>query len=117
MICENCGGEFKPIRHNQKFCSRKCRERFHFDPSTFTPQNTNPEEIPTCKQKIKALPKKTLAEWLSEAAACNLDYGTYRALISAGKTFDELKATADTRQPPLCSNAPSHYSGLGGSKL
>lgn len=40
---------------------------------------------------------KTLEDWVREARECNLDYGNYRALIAAGKTFEELKATAGTR--------------------
>ena len=34
---------------------------------------------------------KTLDDWLREADACGLDYGTYRALIAQGKTFEQLK--------------------------
>lgn len=46
----------------------------------------------------KSKSNKTLSEWCREAAECNLDYGNYRALIEhCGKTYKELKDTADTR--------------------
>ncbi len=34
---------------------------------------------------------KKLSEWAREAQACDLDYGTYRALIESGKTLEEIK--------------------------
>lgn len=45
---------------------------------------------------------KTLDDWAREASDCNLDYGTYRALIAAGRTFEQLKA--DRRSPQLHSH-------------
>lgn len=46
-------------------------------------------------------PVKALSAWCKEADECNLDYGTYRTLVELhGKTFEELKAQAETRCLP-----------------
>lgn len=78
--CEVCGKEFKPVNGSQKCCSPECSigERRR-------------------KTHAKSAPPKSLAEWCREANECNLDYGNYRALITSGKTFEELKALADSR--------------------
>lgn len=47
--------------------------------------------------KATGKPIKTPDDWCREAAECGLDYGTYRALITQGKTFTELKAQRDHR--------------------
>ena len=44
-------------------------------------------------------PVKTISDWAREADECNLDYGTYRALIAQGKTFEQLKAERRSPQP------------------
>ncbi|MBR3499709.1 MAG: hypothetical protein IKO05_12115 [Selenomonadaceae bacterium] len=46
---------------------------------------------------------------MREARECNLDYGNYRALIAAGKTYEELKATADTRTAVKHAHKPSRF--------
>lgn len=78
--CEVCGKEFKPVNGSQKCCSPECSigERRR-------------------KTNAKPAPPKSLAEWCKEARECNLDYGNYRALITSGKTFEELRAQADNR--------------------
>lgn len=53
---------------------------------------------------------KTLDDWTREAFECNLDYGTYRALIAAGRTFAELKAQADARHPQTHSHCRRYLS-------
>lgn len=93
MECKFCGRELKPdAKHpNQKYCSEKCRNRFVKGLFHLRPGYVD----------------KSLADWVREAAECNLDYGTYRALRNAGKTFEELKATAANRQ------MPAHAHGRG----
>ena len=54
------------------------------------------------------LPQKSLSDWCREANECNLDYGTYRALIAQGKTFDELKSLADNRGYHAHARAPQN---------
>lgn len=83
MKCLYCGREFKPtpMHPSQKFCSRFCYEK---NRSSSAPKKKKPQG-------------KLLSQWAAEAAECNLDYGTYRGLLNAGKTFEELKATAYQR--------------------
>lgn len=54
------------------------------------------------------LKSKTFEEWTREARECNLDYGTYRALRTMGKSFDELKAQADFAKSPAHSHGYSN---------
>lgn len=78
MKCLFCGAYFSTVTRKKDFCSLKCAQAYQ-------------EEL-----EAKRL-SKTLADWCREADECNLDYGNYRALIGAGKTFEELKANADKR--------------------
>ena len=88
--CLYCGKEhpYIPDTPCQKFCNMKCylAYRKHKPPPT---------------PKAKSPPRKSLEQWAREADECNLDYGNYRALIDAGKTYAELRASADSRIPPL----------------
>lgn len=77
--CLNCGKEFFSFSEKQKYCCDKCGKEYR-------------KKLEQPKEK-----KKTLDEWAREARECNLDYGNYRALIEMGKTYEELKATADNR--------------------
>ena len=93
--CVGCGKIFAPdTKHpHQKFCSDECREharRLRRTKKIFLDEQ---EKLTPKKQPGE----KTLEDWVREARECNLDYGNYRALIAAGKTYEELKATADTR--------------------
>lgn len=63
----------------------------------------------------KKTPTKKLGDWLREAAECHLDYGTYRALISSGKTFDELKQTFGRQDLPAHSKGAAHNHFTGGN--
>ena len=81
--CEECGKEFEPRLSIQRYCSPQCAEIYNKPKST---AKSPPK--PKCK---------TLSDWCREAAECNLDYGNYRALIESGKSFDELKARADSQ--------------------
>ena len=92
MICPICHKEFSPRNIEQKFCSEECRKKARkIEMRRLLGRNA-------AKQVNEQSKPKTLAEWCKEAAECNLDYGNYRALIESGKTFEELKARADSRQ-------------------
>lgn len=104
----NCGQEFITKNPAKKFCSRKCqdicyrpiqrqkqREYRKNTASTFSKQRDS---------NIKRKLGKTIEQWLAEAKQCNLDYGTYRALINSGKSFSDLQAIANHRQIPTHSH-------------
>ena len=95
--CAHCGKAFSRRNGYQKYCSEECRAQAYSQLQKVEPKK------PT-KPKLEVAPKKTLADWCREANECNLDYGNYRALIESGKTFDELKANADSRQFPAHSH-------------
>lgn len=82
--CEECGREFETRNATQRYCSQQCAEIYN-----------KPKSPPKLHPKTQG---KTLSDWCREAADCNLDYGNYRALIESGKTFEELKARANSRQ-------------------
>ena len=95
--CEYCGKEFevKGWHPAQKYCNRVCYEA-----------GRHQEPLPTEPEP----PKKSMSEIAREAAECNLDYGTYRAFLNMGKTYEELKAQADRRNPQV-------HNGLGRKRL
>lgn len=90
-VCRNCGKEFKPDNSKQIYCSRKCYREYRW-----------PKKNPSTKK----FDGKTLGQWIQEAMNCNLDYGTYRGLIAAGKTYEELKAQAPQRQIRVHQHTP-----------
>lgn len=98
MKCKFCGKKFTPdAKHPyQKYCSTKCG-RAHRD------------GLIAREAYRKEVEAKSLADWVREARECNLDYGTYRALRNLGKSFEELKATADNRQSPAHAHGRRHY--------
>lgn len=92
MKCPQCEREFTPIIKyctHQKFCSRRCREIYN------RKRIAEKKEVDRLSRELAA---KALDDWIREAAECNLDYGTYRALRQMGKTYEELKATAGERR-------------------
>ena len=95
-ICRNCGKKFKPERGTAQFCCRACYNEYR-------------------KPKPKAQPKtkhpSQLNDLIKQAAECNLDYGTYRGLIAAGKSFEELKVQAATRNPQVHQRTPQRLRG------
>lgn len=108
--CAECGKLFKPTTPNQQYCSQACRDNAnsticlhcgklfvaHDSHTLFCSRECYDQY--RRKKKFKAQVKdKSLAEWQREAQECNLDYGTYRGLIAAGKSFEELKAQAISR--------------------
>ena len=118
-ICPHCGDEFFAFNPKRIFCSKNCAGKYRrqneqriceFCGKPFLLQKNNPAQkfcSPKCynaarRTKPKEPPPvipvdKTFDDWIREADECNLDYGTYRGLIKMGKTYDELKATADRR--------------------
>ena len=93
--CKWCGKEFEAQSTLAKYCSDSCRKKAAAE-SFKQFQARQKAKVPT--DKIVARKPKTLADWCREADECNLDYGTYRALIEhGGKTFEELRAQAASR--------------------
>ena len=93
--CPVCGIRFKPEKLIQKYCGRECY-------ANSRKKNYEPQEPETKTGK-------PLEQWVSEARECNLDYGTYRALIESGRTYSELKATAANRNMPTHSHLRKGY--------
>ena len=93
--CRHCGKEFIPTRQGQVYCDAKCYREYR--------RSENPS--------TKKFDGKTLGQWIQEAMNCNLDYGTYRGLIAAGKTYEELKAQAATRNPQVHQRTPQRLRG------
>ena len=96
-VCTKCGREFTGMA-NQKICAeclayqrRETRQRIQERYDHKKPKSTG----------------KTLDDWAREADECNLDYGTYRALIAAGRTFEQLKA--ERRSPQTHSHCRHTY--------
>ena len=125
--CDRCGCEFAanhaltkycaPCRHAVK-CEADVRYRATHPKASIKPWDVEqPKSQPrfgcdkavTQKKVDEATgkPVKTLDDWAREAAECNLDYGTYRALIAAGKTFEQLKV--EQRSPQFHSHCRHPY--------
>lgn len=86
LTCKTCGKKFTDV-YNAKYCSKKCRD-----------EAVKKLQVANAMAKATGEKVKSFADWSREAHECNLDYGTYRAQIEVfGKTYEELKATADTR--------------------
>lgn len=101
-VCRNCGNEFKPDNSGKIFCCRECYVEY-------------------CSAKKAAAKKpaakndgKTLGQWVREAKECGLDYGTYRAYLNMGKTYEELKAKHERELRETSSGATSSVDDAGG---
>ena len=105
-ICPTCGKTFETFRTDKKYCSETCHGKTISKKIEIERQQA-PQQA---TKEVK--PKKKMADWEREARDCNLDYGTYRGLIAAGKTFDELKALYAEHVPPTHARASrgSHLS-------
>ena len=88
-VCEVCGKEYEGFP-TSKYCA-ECRIKVKHEQSSRRYRRPSPQK-PDKENATAIKPEKPLEEWIREARACNLDYGTYRALIAAGNTFDQLKA-------------------------
>lgn len=132
MKCLQCGEEIVLPTSWQKFCCKKCRDtysrkldQFKLKPARcaqcgkyFTPRNSyhrfcceqcrrDSDNGKKCSTRETTV--KKLEDWVREARECNLDYGNYRALIESGKTFEELKATANTRSAGEHAHKPYRF--------
>lgn len=112
--CPTCGKNFETMRTDKIYCSEDC-QRFATKKSIAF--NRMQEKI----AKAEGKSTKTLSDWEREASECNLDYGTYRGLIAAGKTYDELKVLYSDRATPAhshASNGSRHSNDFGyGTKI
>lgn len=100
-ICERCGNPFDE-KHVAKYCP-DCR------PLAYREQNRKYScrfDVQKKVDEAQGKPVKTLDDWAREARQCNLDYGTYRALIATGRTFEQLKA--ERRNPQTHSHCRIH---------
>ena len=102
-ICRNCGKEFEPQTSTTKFCCRACYDEYRYKNSQKVQLSARQAAKAAKRQKFN---EKPLGDYIREAAECNLDYGTYRGLIAAGKTYEELKAQAPCRQMPVHQHTP-----------
>ncbi|MBR2518245.1 MAG: hypothetical protein IKE46_00440 [Selenomonadaceae bacterium] len=111
--CRYCHGKFTSI--NRTTICPECKRIKHEEFMRQEEQRQAKLRQKNLKiDKATGKPVKTLEDWSREAAACNLDYGTYRVLVEQqGKTFEELKATAGIR----CTSAHAHNRGFGETHL
>ena len=93
-VCSSCGVEFAAMG-DAKICPACKHGRWLVQQKREKAKQLAQREF----DKATGKPVKTLDDWAREADECNLDYGTYRALIAAGRTFAELKAQADAHHP------------------
>lgn len=96
--CVICNKIFYTNRSYQKTCSRSCYRKLELKIVAEREARLKAEEM---EARATHQHVKTLSDWVKEAAECKLDYGTYRALINQGKTFEELKAQAHFRCLPM----------------
>ena len=108
--CAFCGQSFTSTHYEQQYCSVECVRKAAAHKLRLERINRAANET-TARAIAKVNHKRTLADWQREAAECNMDYGNYRAQIEVfGKTYEELKATADRRQMP---NHAHGHKGVG----
>lgn len=98
--CPHCLKEFLPKVPRQIYCTEQCQRKAYALKQGQKPRVSKKELIAEAVAKASEQPVKTINDWAREAAECNLDYGNYRALIAAGKTYEELKASAASRSTP-----------------
>ena len=105
--CKKCGEQFAAVG-NAKHCPQCLQTQHQQDLLKARERAAKRRQL--IKKKVdesQGKPTKTLADWAREAADCNLDYGTYRALIASGKTFEQLKA--DRRSPQAHSHCRTFH--------
>ena len=89
--CLNCGREYRTDDAGDPFCSTRCSLEYH----GLVPREHN-----------KNRSGRQLSDVVREARECNLDYGTYRAYLNMGKTFEEVKLLAPIRNPQVHQRTP-----------
>ena len=111
LTCDFCHSPFTPDHSRRKYCSEFCRKKagakksFAKKIEIHCPEcgkifQTSADAADAfcsdkCRQKSgvkkNSAPKKSLDDWMKEAAACHMSYGQYRAAVEfLGKTFEEL---------------------------
>lgn len=97
--CPVCGTEFTTSNSTRIYCSKRCCNVASRGGLT-EEERRQKERERRARERAAELnrptPKKSLAQWAREADECGLDYGTYRALLNMGRTFEELKAAHHT---------------------
>ena len=88
--CKNCGRSFNTRDAGAEFCSNRCNLEYLGVVTRVHSKNRGGQ----------------VSDFAREAAECNLDYGTYRAFRNMGKTYEELKALAPIRNPPVHQHTP-----------
>lgn len=79
--CHICGRKFWAGTKRAKYCSYECsREARKAYPV-----------VPKVKDIPRESGEKSLERLVIEAAMCGLSYGQYRAALSMGKTFEEMR--------------------------
>lgn len=94
-VCPHCGKSFITTEATKKFCSAAC---FNAHMKKIQAMALAQEKAQALNNKAVSRPTKKLDDWAREAYQCGLDYGTYRALIGQGKTFEELKTQYEQRR-------------------
>lgn len=89
--CLNCGREYLTDDAGDSFCSTRCSLEYHGQVE---------------RKHSKKRSDGRFSEVVREARECNLDYGTYRAYLNMGKTFEELKMLAPMRNPQVHQHTP-----------
>lgn len=94
MKCAFCGKDFAPRNATQKYCSPDCYNAVHKiqarDYKLLRQQSPAQKRAQDVTDKATKRPTKSLDDWAREAFACGLDYGTYRALVAQGKSFEQI---------------------------
>ena len=106
LTCPICKRIFVPKSIGQKYCDEGCadeatRRNIREHNRRRNAQNRAKEATTHAVDQVThtITRTRTFADWQREAAECNMDYGNYRAQIEHfGKTYEQLKATADRRQ-------------------
>ena len=99
-ICAICGKNFTPLHGNRKYCSADCSEKAHLAQASenalrryYLKKSKNKmqkKRVESEIQKVRA--KSKLNENICKADECGLSYGKYMALVSMGKTYEEILA-------------------------
>ena len=72
--CEYCGKSYIPKNNYQKYCSKSCQKK------------ATANKVPAAKTA-----RSHLEEMVMQATMCGLSYGKYKAALSQGKTFEQLR--------------------------
>ena len=97
ILCSRCHIKFKPktVLSLQTICPDCLEEQKRVEAKNARAA----EKARRVTDKFIGKANRTFDDWQREADECNMTYGDYRAQIEVfGKTYEQLKATADHRQ-------------------